>query len=312
MAVPGIASTLTEQVAAAGYTGAWWSLRHVPAPVARRSFDLLADQLWATRSGGIDQLERNLQRVLGPETSHDDLRRASREAARSYLQYWCDVFRLPSMPVEVVRRRCTVDGFDRVVQATEAGRGVVLVLGHCGNWDLVGAWLADRIGGFTTVAEHLKPESLHRRFLAYRRSLGMEVLPLDAGARTVATLGQRLRAGGVVCLLADRDLTGSGQVVDLFGEPARIASGPAALAAATGALLLPVEVWIERDRDFALRTVIHDPIAIADDLERQAAVGRATDEFARRLETFIAARPTEWHMMQPVWLADRHDDGRGR
>ncbi len=51
-------------------------------------------------------------------------------------------------------------------------------------------------------------------------------------------LAQRLRAGHLVCLPCDRDLTGSGVEVDFFGEKARMAAGPAALAVQTGAALM--------------------------------------------------------------------------
>ena len=87
----------------------------------------------------------------------------------------------------------------------------ILALPHCGNWDAAGVWLLDHGAPFSTVAERLKPESLYERFVAYRESLGMEVLPLTGGDRPPSdVLKERLRAGRVVCLLADRDLTKRG------------------------------------------------------------------------------------------------------
>ena len=58
-------------------------------------------------------------------------------------------------------------------------------------------------------------------------------------------LAQRLRAGRLVCLPCDRDLTASGVEVTFFGEAARMAAGPAALAVQTGAALMPVTLWCE-------------------------------------------------------------------
>src|SRR5260370_26426781 len=78
----------------------------------------------------------------------------------------------------------------------------------------------------------------------------MEVLPLTGSASPFGTLAQRLRAGGLVCLVGDRDLTESGVDVELFGEKARIAAGPAALAVQTGAALLPVATWFGREHDW--------------------------------------------------------------
>ena len=70
----------------------------------------------------------------------------------------------------------------------ENGRGAILALPHSGNWDMAGVWLAQNHGTFTTVAERLKPESLYNRFLAYRESLGFEVVP-SSGRRTAAVRG---------------------------------------------------------------------------------------------------------------------------
>ena len=59
-----------------------------------------------------------------------------------------------------------------------------MVLPHSGNWDAAGVWFVDFLGGpFMTVAERLKPESLYRRFLDYRESLGFRVVPLTGGPR---------------------------------------------------------------------------------------------------------------------------------
>ena len=88
---------------------------------------------------------------------------------------------------------------------------MILPLPHSGNWDMAGVWLVQHFGTFTTVAERLKPESLYQRFIAYRESLGFEMLPLTGGERPpFEVLAERLRDNGIVCLMADRDLTRSG------------------------------------------------------------------------------------------------------
>ena len=123
---------------------------------------------------------------------------------------------------------------------------MIFALPHMGYWEHAGAWIVLRgAGKVTTVAERLRPESLYDRFVAFRERLGMEVLPHSAGASRFGVLAQRLRAGGLVALLCERDLTGSGIEVEFFGEPARIMGGPAALAEQTGAALMPVTLWYE-------------------------------------------------------------------
>ena len=94
------------------------------------------------------------------------------------------------------------------------------------NWDLAGAWACLTGMPVTTVAERLRPESLYDRFVGYREQLGMEVIALTGGGNLLGTLRDALRRGRLVCLLADRDLTGSGVEVDLLGETARLPGGP--------------------------------------------------------------------------------------
>src|SRR5260370_5227704 len=129
------------------------------------------------------------------------------------------------------------------------GRGVIFALSHSGNWDQAGAWIIGQgAGSFTTVMERLKPDSLYERFVAFREGLGMEVLPASGGTNRFGILAQRLRAGKLVCLVSDRDVTGAGLEVGVYGEKARMMGGPAALAVQTGAALQPALLWYTDDR----------------------------------------------------------------
>ncbi|HMC68853.1 MAG TPA: phosphatidylinositol mannoside acyltransferase, partial [Mycobacteriales bacterium] len=213
----------------------------MPQPLARRQFDMLADAAWARHGKGVRRLESNLRRVLGPTASEQQVRRITHLGMRSYFRYWCEVFQLPRMKTADIVARMHADGDWRIREAYAAGSGMILVLPHMGNWDHAGAWLAATGVPFTTVAERLEPESLFARFVEFRESLGMEVIPLTGGERPpYAVLADRLRAGGALCLLGDRDLTATGIDVEFFGAQARMPAGPAALAHDTGATLLPV------------------------------------------------------------------------
>jgi KDO2-lipid IV(A) lauroyltransferase len=114
-------------------------------------------------------------------------------------------------------------------------------------------------------------------------------------------LAQRLRAGGLVCLPADRDITGSGIEVDFFGEKARMMGGPAALAVQTGAALMPVTLWYDGPLWYAH---IHEEIPVPENGTRREKIAAMTQEVARVFETGIAAHPQDWHMLQRVFTAD--------
>jgi phosphatidylinositol dimannoside acyltransferase len=230
-----------------------------------------------------------------------------RASLASYARYWREAFRLPSMDHQELARRLneSATGGEHVAAALDAGRGVVLALPHSGNWDMAGVWLTNTHGAFATVAERLKPESLYKRFLDYRESLGFEVLPLTGGARPpFEILAERLRSNGLVCLMSDRDLTKSGVRVNLFGEPTMLPAGPAKLALATGAALLPVHSYFE---PHVAVTAIGAPLDVS-----SGDVGAITQALADEFTANIAAHPADWHMLQPQWLADLSDERRLR
>jgi phosphatidylinositol dimannoside acyltransferase len=191
-------------------------------------------------------------------------------------------------------------GNDVAMEAMEAGRGVVYALPHAGNWDVAGVYVIEEMRrrgldpAMTTVAERLEPEAVYRRFVEYRESLGFEIVAQDDGRRAHLALTRRLRAGGLVCLVADRDLTGTGIEVPFLGGTIRLPAGPASLAAMTGAQLHAVGPFFLPGRRWG--AVVSPPIAVPD----RAAVPAATAELAKRFEEHVTAYPQDWHMLQEL------------
>jgi phosphatidylinositol dimannoside acyltransferase len=286
----------------AGYVLGWTVVRKMPERVARPAFAAIADRIWRRRGRGVRQLEKNLCRVLGKDAVDDEIRMLGKRVMRSYLRYWLEVFRLPEMSRERIIGGMHITGQEKLFATLDSGRGVIVALPHMGNYEQAGAWLVYSGYPFTTVAERLKPESLFERFVAFRRSLGMEVLPLTGSDATVfGTLARRLRSGRPVCLVADRDLTGTGVEVALFGRPARMPGGPAALALQTGAALMPVTLWYQ-GKGWGAR--IHEEIPVPDEGSRQHKIRAMTQQLARAYEEGISAHPQDWHMLQRVWVED--------
>ncbi|MEH0632376.1 phosphatidylinositol mannoside acyltransferase [Streptomyces bottropensis] len=306
-------SALRERATDGLYGLGWATVKKLPEPVAVRLGRTIADATWKRRGPLVRRLEANYARVV-PGASPERLAELSRAGMRSYLRYWMESFRLPAWSEERIGSGVTVKDLHLLTDGLAAGRGVVLALPHLANWDLAGAWLTTEIKiPFTTVAERLKPETLYDRFVAYREGLGMEVLPHN-GASAFGALARRLRDGGVVCLVADRDLSASGVEVDLFGEPARMPAGPALLAQQTGALLLPVTLWY--DDSPVMRGRVHAPIEVPGTGTRAEKTSVMTQALADAFATGIADHPEDWHMLQRLWLADldpaKSPDGPGR
>lgn len=304
-------SRLSDQLTYRLYAFGWGVVKRLPERTAYKLFELIADRVWARRGKGVTRLEANLARVLGPEATPERLREVSRQGMRNYLRYWCDAFRLETWSRERTDSTFHVAGEQNLKDGMASGRGVVLALPHMGNWDHAGAWAAGQYNGFTTVMERLKPEPLYERFVAYRESIGMEVLPLTGGQNSFLGLVRRLKAGGLVCLVAERDLTDRGVPVQFFGETTKLPAGPAALAVSTGAMLMPVTLWYEKDHQCAIvHPEIEPPVEGTRDQKIAAMCQRLADVFAQG----IAEHPADWHMLQRLWLVDldpARDPGAG-
>ncbi len=183
-----------------------------------------------------------------------------------------------------------------------AGRGAVVALPHAGNWDLAGAWVVANEWPLSTVMERLKPEGVYERFVAFRKSLGMEILPTTGGDRPpIDVLTERLTAGAVVPLLADRDLSARGVEVAFFGGRTRMPAGPALLALRTGAPLYVASMWYEPD---AACASLEGPLPVPGPQEGtlDVRVRTLTQRIADGLAAGIARHPQDWHMLQRMWL----------
>jgi KDO2-lipid IV(A) lauroyltransferase len=294
-------SDVKEDLTYRAYATGWAVVRLLPERMAYGLFRLVADRSWRKRGKSVRRLEANLARVLGPEATEEQIRAVSKQGMRNYMRYYCDTFRLETWSRERVIETFECENADMLRDLVSSGRGVVLALPHMGNWDHAGAWAVTVTDGFTTVAERLKPEKLFERFVRYRESIGMEVLPLTGGSGTFGGLLRRLKSGGLVCLVAERDLTDSGVPVEFFGETTKLPAGPAALAVSTGAALCPVTLWYGEGKQYAK---VWPELDVPAEGTKQQKIANLSQQLADVFAEGIAAHPADWHMLQRLWLVD--------
>ncbi|MEU7959271.1 phosphatidylinositol mannoside acyltransferase [Micromonospora humida] len=288
-----------------GYVAGWRLARALPPPVVAAAFRAGADRAHRARGRGATRLRANLRRVVGPDLPEPELDALVRQGLRSYARYWMEAFRLPSLSRQQILDGFHLGGSDMLAADVAAGRGAVVALPHAGNWDAAGAWVAATGWPITTVAERLKPEGVYQRFLAFRQTLGMEILPTHGGARPAFdVLVDRLHSGAVVPLLADRDLSARGIEVDFFGARTKMPAGPALLAIRTGAPLYVASLWYEPEMP---RAQLEGPLPVPepDSAPLDERVRVLTQRIADRLAAGIARHPQDWHMLQRMWLDQR-------
>jgi lauroyl/myristoyl acyltransferase len=289
--------TRREALAFHLYRSVAWLARTLPERAGRTLFRfggrLACDLAPAVRA----IVARNQAQVLGRAPSDPLVRAATREAFDSYARYWFDSFRFAVLPPEAVASRFEAVGDDHLWHALEDGRGAIVALPHIGNWDAAGPWLSSMDRRVVAVAEQLRPPRLYELFVANRTSFGVEVVGLgDEGV--ARTLGKRLADGAIVALVADRDLTGRGVEVTMFGRTRRLPAGPALLSLTTGAPLIVTPVF-QTERGW--RVVMTPPLTIELTGDRRADVTALTQRMAEAFERAIASAPTDWHMFQPAW-----------
>ena len=281
-----------------GYNLAWKIIRWIPEGKAYALADRFADFVYARNGKGVNRLRTNYQRVR-PELDKAQLEFLVNAGMRSYLRYWCDTFRFPAWSKERLLSTTVCENENFLRDPIADKRGCIVALPHAGNWDHAGAYFCATGIPLTTVAEHLKPERLFRKFLEYRTAIGMEVLDLDS--RSIAVLSQRLRSGKLVALVADRDLSKNGIPVNFFGSGGQMPAGPALLAIQTGADLITAFVKYE---EVGIRIIFGEAIAVPEigSIQEKAAV--MTQVIADRFAEQLAVHTVDWHMLQRIWRDD--------
>jgi phosphatidylinositol dimannoside acyltransferase len=248
---------------------------------------------------------RHLRRVRGPELRGRPLARSVWQVFRSYAAYWLDTFRVRKLDAHELDARVRPEGREHLDRALAAGTGVVIATPHLGSWDLAGAWGAAQGYPLVVVMERLQPPRLLDWFCDARRRLGMEVVV--RGPDVMDRLESALRRNQAVVLVCDRDLSGRGVEVELFGERTTLPVGPGSLARRCGAALVPVAVYdLEGDRN---RAVVRPPVPLVRSGDESHDISVITQRLADELEDLIRAAPEQWHLLQPNWPSD-HDAPR--
>ena len=274
--------------------------RRVPAPIGRVLVAVAARLARRAMPERVAQVRLHQLRLARQPLSPEQLEQRVSANLRSYCNYWFQSLRLIGIGTTEILDHIEIDGQHHADAALAAGRGAICVMPHVGLWDLGGAWLGSRYP-LSVVAERLAPPELFDWFVGMRAANGMEVVALgddDAGQRLL----ERLRSGGFVGLLTDRDINHDGIPVMFFGEMTTMSAGPATLALRTGAPLLPTAVFNRPGR--RALGVIRPPIMFERVGRLRDDVAALTQLVAMSLEALISEAPEQWHVLQPLWPSD--------
>jgi len=278
-----------------GYLAGWRLSRLAPEGIIRRVFDALSRRSWRKNERRRAIVRANLEPVVGDGAHLDD---AVRDAFLSYGRYWVETFRMEDLTSDELAARFTIEGREVLADTHAAGRGGVLATPHLGNWDAGGRWVAER-WPLTVVVEVLKPRMLFDRFVDHRRSLGMTIIPLVKGADATGQCMTKIREGEFVALVSDRDLSGSGVPVRMFGRETKLPPGPAVLSLRAGVPMIPACIFMTPEGWHAW---VMEPIDGGVSGETPENVAVLTQRLAEAYEKMILRDPAQWHVFSRMWI----------
>jgi len=208
-----------------------------------------------------------------------------------------DVVRLKKMKYEDVERITEIEGLKYLDQAYRAGKGVIGLTGHIGNFELMAAYLSLKGYKLSVVGREVYDPRLDRLLVKNRESVGLESIPTSAGVKPIL---KALRAGRFLGVLADQDSSRvRGVFVNFFGRPARTPAGPALLAYKTGAPIVPMAIVRKNKNKYKI--IIKPPVELAFSENREKDMTDVTQRCTQVLEAIIREYPDQWLWMHERW-----------
>ena len=243
----------------------------------------------------------NLRRVFGATVPPAEIDRLA-EAHYAHLWRLCvEFFKFRWLSAAQKRALVRVENLEAFVRAFEDNKGVLILTGHFGNWEVA------------TVAGIQSYPQVHGRFHFVRRPIKPRWLDdlvtrrfNKAGFGVVGKRGsldeivRRLEAGDVIVFPFDQHAhRPDGIDVEFFGHPAGTFKSLAIIALATGSPVLPAASWREPDGRHVLR--FEDPLPIVDHENTNEAIRRTTRAFNAALERLILRHPEQWYWVHRRW-----------
>jgi lauroyl/myristoyl acyltransferase len=255
-----------------------------------------------------DAVLDNMGHVL-PKASRRLRRVLARRIIRNVVKNYYDVIRLPTMTPDSLERTITVHGIGHLDKALAVGKGVIIISGHIGNFNIVAQLAAARGYKVSVVAEDIEPPKLYDYVNRLRGHFGLKMIKL--GSSEVRTIYRLLKNNEALMLAVDRNVTDEDVPTVFFGEYAAMPHGAVALALRTGAALVPG--YTVRLPDNTSVVIIDPPLELERTGERDLDVRVNMRKVANTLEKYIIEAPHQWVILQRVWdkqYTDVGDEGR--
>lgn len=313
--------TVVQRIRAAALSAVSWLACRLPEGPQIAIADLIGRVSYRASPAQAARARRNLGRVVGylvttdladdriQAAAHDPhaLERLVRAAFRNRARYYLEILRAPGLDGRIFDERLVVENPELVETALAGDRRAIFISGHLGPIELPGLYLAQHSGRrITAPMETLGDPALQRWFERTRSTFGVRIIGLREARRELMA---ELRSGESVGLVADRDISGGGIEVPLFGSPAPLPVGPAFLATESDAPLYLAGIWRVGRRGYRGRL---EEIPVTREGGRRERIVGTLEAEARGFERMIANAPEQWlAVLFPIWPDLEAEAARG-
>jgi KDO2-lipid IV(A) lauroyltransferase len=244
---------------------------------------------------------QNMRRVFGGTVPEDEIVRLAQAYYAHYIRFLVEFIRLPLMSAGKKKALIRFENVESPLRAAEKGKGIILLTGHFGNWEVATvagiAQFPQFKGLLHFVRRPLKPEWLNQFITRRFRRAGFGTIGKRGSLDTILNL---LENGAVVVYVFDQHAgIADGIMVDFFGHPARTFKSPALLAMSTGAPVIPASSWREPDGTHVLR--FEEPLPLIEHDNVGEAIRQNTRACNAALERLLLRHPEQWIWMHRRW-----------
>ncbi|MFA6129635.1 MAG: lysophospholipid acyltransferase family protein [Candidatus Omnitrophota bacterium] len=236
-------------------------------------------------------------KIIFPEKENRQLRKISRMVFRNFAKYLVDFFRFEKLNRTYIDKNIKLKNLHYFDQALAAGKGVVVLTAHLGNWELGGVVLAQLGYPFWAVALSHKNIKVNDFFVSQRARKGVNVIAMGKAIRSCIS---EIRNNHMVALVGDRDFTEKGVIIDFFGKPTRFPEGPAALSLMTGAAIVPGFMLRNPDDSFTLS--IEKPVEFIPTGDKSKDLASLVKVYKNIFEDYIRRYPDQWYVFRRFWV----------
>jgi KDO2-lipid IV(A) lauroyltransferase len=265
----------------------------LPRSIGSSLFSTLGGLAYAVFRGSRRAALANLELVYGGTHSDREIRDIAKASFTNLGKFAYDTARFRGPALRDLDKIVKVAGEHHLENALAQGRGVVAMTGHVGNWELLGAYYALKGHRINVVATTIRDARLNDMLVGLRR--GSELRVLERSRALVGAV-RCLKRGEVLGVLIDQDTSVESTVVDFLGHPAKTAVGFVKLAAATGAVLLPMAMLMTEDGGYEVN--IREPVDIGGN---GCSLEDDVEKCSKAVEQFILEEPTQWVWMHKRW-----------